>query len=92
VTAQGGIIIALLAALVIIEGWGLWPDISGAATPAAPQPPAFSVTSTGEGQYVMRANDNIFFCVGNRCTTIQLITAQQKNQQPAAPAGDDGPN
>jgi hypothetical protein len=92
VTAQGGIIIALLTALVVLEGWGLWPDISGTAATAAPQPPAFSVTSTGEGQYVMRANDNIFFCVGNRCTTIQLITAQQKPQQPAGPAGDGSPN
>ena len=85
---QAGIIITLLAVLVAVELVGDWPSLTGSTAAATPAPPpAFSVTSTGEGQYVMRANDNIFFCVGNRCTTIQLITATASQQaQPAEPA------
>jgi hypothetical protein len=50
-----------------------------AATVASVEP-GFSVTPVSDGQYVMRASDKIFYCVNNRCTGIQLITAQPRAQ------------
>ena len=82
---QAGIVIVLLAVIAALQISSRWSGMNTQATPTgATPPPAFSVTSTGEGQYVMRANDNIFFCVNNRCTTIQLITGTQTSEQPAA--------
>jgi hypothetical protein len=84
--AQSGAIITLLAALVGLELWSKLRDLNSPEVPAQAPPPAFSVTRTGDGQYVMRANDNLFFCVNNRCTTIQLIVGRPENERPAAAA------
>ena len=42
----------------------------------------FSVTAVADG-YVMRANKKIFYCVKNRCTSIQLINPTQNKPKSA---------
>jgi hypothetical protein len=68
------------------------PAAAAPESPTAVDQPGFSVTPVSDGQYVMRASDKIFYCVNNRCTGIQLITAQPRAQAqtPAAEgtAGD----
>ncbi len=87
VTAQGGIIIALLSLLVAI---GVKAEFVDAAPPVDPTVTRFSVTPVGAGQYVMRAREKIFFCKGNQCTVIKLINvpgqvAAPPFVQPSAP-------
>ena len=79
---QAGIIVVLLGILVALEvrsEFQIGTNTEPVATPSVQT--EFSVTSTGEGQFVMRANDKIFFCVNNRCTGIQLITAPKTAEQ-----------
>jgi hypothetical protein len=81
---ESAIIIVLLAGLVALEARSEWRASQAAAkAAAAPEQPEFSVTTTGgQGQYVMRASDKIFFCVNNQCTGIQLVPTPA--QAPAA--------
>ncbi len=81
---QAWIVIALLGVLV---GLSVRSEFAGGA-PALPeevkQAAEFSVTPIAQGHYVMRANDKIFYCVSNKCTGIQLMTANQAAAAQAA--------
>ena len=85
---QATLITLLLVGLVTLSAISEWRAWN--AAPAAIQP-EFSVTSVAEGQYVMRADDKIFYCVNNRCTGIQLIAVPQNNgaRTPAPENGED---
>lgn len=91
---QATLVIILLLVLV---GLGIRSEWRAMNPPAQPEPaatasdqPGFSVTPVSDGQYVMRASDKIFYCVNNRCTGIQLITAQSRAQNQApAPTGEE---
>lgn len=88
---QATLIIVLLILLVVLGVRGEWRALSAPGeAPAATTlpPPAFSVTPVADGQYVMRASDKIFYCVNNRCTGIQLITAPATQSQQAQPSPD----
>ncbi|TDJ37022.1 MAG: hypothetical protein E2O54_16145 [Gammaproteobacteria bacterium] len=80
---QGGIIIALLSVLVAIGIKTSFLDTSPANDSA---PAGFTVTPIGAGQYVMRAREKIFFCKGNQCTGIKLITTPAQAAAPSQPA------
>ncbi len=89
---QSGLIIALLAALVAFAAVAEFRK-TPAATPSVDgaTPAEFSVTPIAAGQYVMRANDQIYYCVANRCTGIQRVQVPANGAagQPSAPAADD---
>jgi hypothetical protein len=79
----------IIILLLVLVGLGLraeWRASAATPGPAADTvaaEPGFSVTPVADGQYVMRASDKIFYCVNNRCTGIQLITAAPRTQAPA---------
>jgi len=81
VNVQTALIIFLLILLVGLGARSEWRT----STSASANQTEFSVTAVAEGQYVMRADDKIFYCAGNRCTGIQLVAAPQNASRPAAP-------
>jgi hypothetical protein len=94
VNVQATLIIVLLLVLVGLGLRAEWRATSAEAGPAAETmaaEPGFSVTPVADGQYVMRASDKIFYCVNNRCTGIQLITAAPRTQGAAPGATQPAP-
>lgn len=83
------VLLVILVALMTISEWRAMSTTSSSVAPATTTkgPSEFSVTAVADGQYVMRANNKIFYCVNNRCTGIQLINPNPK--KPAA-ATDEG--
>ncbi len=65
------VVIALLLLLIAHAAYSEW---RRHASSVAPEPPAFSVDQVGDLQYVMRVNQSIYYCVGNKCTTIQDVS------------------
>jgi hypothetical protein len=91
---QATLVIVLLVVLVALVATSEWRAMNSTpstmATPVSQPtgPNEFSVTAVADGQYVMRANNKIFYCVNNRCTGIQLINPVQ--EKPAAAVDEAG--
>ena len=86
---QAGIVIFLLVALVALEVSSEFRNWDPTPVAITAPPAEFGVTPTGAGQYVMRASKKIFYCVRNKCTSIQLIAAPKQNDDaPAEKSGD----
>ena len=81
---QAWIVIALLGVLVGLSVRNEFASAAPALPAEATQAAEFSVTPIAQGHYVMRANDKIFYCVSNKCTGIQLMTANQAAAAQAA--------
>ncbi len=81
---QAWIVIALLGVLVGLSVRSELASPAPVLPDAAQQAAEFSVTPIAQGHYVMRANDKIFYCVSNKCTGIQLMTANQAAAAQAA--------
>lgn len=89
------IIVILLLVLIGHQAFTEWRGRHAPAGTAQAVPETqFSVTTVGDFQYVMRINQNIFYCVSNKCTTIQDVSQALAAAAAARRAGsqDNGEN